>query len=140
HAELPDRVVIDVTERTPALVWQAAGQTLLIDKRGNVLISADAPDLPYIAADSAAPPIASAIPAERVAAAMALSQALGAAMSVLAWTQDNGFVATLADQRQIIFGPAERVPAKLAVVSAVLQGNETWKLLDVREPDRPYFK
>lgn len=48
---LPDTLVVDIVERTPAAVWQYQGALKLIDKDGVVLedVSADAmPDLPLL--------------------------------------------------------------------------------------------
>ncbi len=48
---LPDRLLIHITEREPAAVWQANGQLTLIDAEGRLLAPVDAanmPDLPLV--------------------------------------------------------------------------------------------
>ncbi|MBR0551135.1 cell division protein FtsQ/DivIB [Stakelama marina] len=53
---LPDTLVIDIVERTPAAIWQNNGQLMLIDEHGVLLepVSPDAmPDLPLVIGDGA---------------------------------------------------------------------------------------
>lgn len=49
---LPDRLIVNVTERKPAAVWQQGGRTALIDKTGRVLAylaGSNLPPLPRVA-------------------------------------------------------------------------------------------
>jgi cell division protein FtsQ len=140
HTELPDRVVIEVVERTPVLTWQAADRAVLLDARGYVLLAGDAATLPRLVVADAAPAIGSSVPPERVSAALAIAAALGAQASELRWSDTDGFSATLADGRIVLLGDAGRVPLKLAALTAMLQQPDDWSLLDVSEPDRPYYK
>jgi hypothetical protein len=51
----------------------------------------------------------------------------------------QGITLRLADKREIIFGGADRIPEKLAVLEAILtQLDADWSMLDLTEPDRPY--
>lgn len=53
---LPDTLVVDITERVPAAIWQHNGQLMLIDEAGVLLeeVSADAmPALPLVIGDGA---------------------------------------------------------------------------------------
>jgi cell division protein FtsQ len=140
HTELPDRVVIDVVERTPVLTWQAADRTVLLDARGHVLLAGDAATLPRLVVEDTAPEVGDSMPVERVGAALAIADALGAQASELRWSDTDGFSATFADGRIVLLGDAGRVPLKLAVLTAILQQPDDWSLLDVSEPDRPYYK
>src|SRR3546814_7175157 len=48
---LPDTLVVDIVERTPAAIWQHNGKLSLIDKKGVVLepvTVATMPDLPLV--------------------------------------------------------------------------------------------
>src|SRR3546814_10861924 len=48
---LPDTLVVDIVERTPAAIWQHNGRLSLIDKKGVVLepvTVATMPDLPLV--------------------------------------------------------------------------------------------
>jgi hypothetical protein len=113
---------------------------LLVDARGNVLWTGAVEGLPRVIVEDDAPPAGGAVPAERIAASTAVSAALGERLSSLTWTADDGLVAELSDGRRVIFGAAEQMPLKLAVVEAVLSQPEDWTLLDAREPDRPYVQ
>ena len=140
QTEWPDRVVILVVERTPALAWEADGRTLLVDARGHVLIERDAGELPRLAVDGAAPEAGDSVPIERVTAALAIANQLVGQTSELRWSDAEGFTATLMNGRTVKLGDAARVPLKLAALSAILQRTDVWTLLDVSEPDRPYYK
>lgn len=53
---LPDTLVVDIVERTPAAIWQNNGQLMLIDASGTLLepVSAEAmPSLPLVIGDGA---------------------------------------------------------------------------------------
>ncbi len=53
---LPDTLVVDIVERTPAAIWQHNGQLMLIDAQGTLLepVSAEAmPSLPLVIGDGA---------------------------------------------------------------------------------------
>ncbi len=68
---LPDRLIVSVTERNPAAVWQQDGRTALIDKTGRVLAylaGANLPALPRVAglgAPAAIGPLLSALEPHR---------------------------------------------------------------------------
>lgn len=140
HAELPDRVVIEVVERTPALAWQAGGETLLVDARGHVLATGAPGALPTIATAGPAPALGATLPVARVTAALAIAAALQGQAQQLRWSDADGFVATLSGNRTLQLGDETDVPRKLAAAQAVLAASGNWTLLDVSEPDRPYTR
>jgi hypothetical protein len=122
------------------LVWLAPDRSVLLDARGHVLIQGAGPELPSLVVDDAAPAVGSSVPVEQVSAAVALSDALGQLVSELRWSDADGFSATLSDGRVVKLGDAGRVPLKMATLTALLQQPDAWSLLDVSEPDRPYYK
>lgn len=140
RAKLPDQVVIAVTERVPVAVWSVGGQLLLVDVRGNVLAAGDDLGLPHVTADGTAPAVGSAVPAETVAASVAIQRALGERLHELQFAAGDGLIAHLDSGHRVIFGTAERLPAKLEVLDAVMQHSNDWILLDLRDPDRPYYR
>lgn len=140
RTRFPDEVVISVVERTPVAVWQAGAQAFLIDARGNVLAERPGSDLPLVIIEGDPPVVGGTVPAERVAAVIAVRESLAEDLQELNWSATEGLVARLNDRRTIILGDAARMPLKLAVYGEVARLPEPWSLLDLREPDRPYFK
>jgi cell division protein FtsQ len=136
----PDKVVISVVERTPVVVWQVGSQGFLVDAHGNVLAEQARDELPLVFVEGDPPAVGSALDPERVAAVIAVREALGSALEELRWSVADGLVARLDDKRVVILGDAERMPLKLAVYGEVARLTEPWALLDLREPDRPYMK
>ena len=136
----PDEVVISVVERTPVVLWQVGSRVFLIDARGNVLAEQPRDGLPGVIVEGEPPAVGGTVAAERVAAVIAVREALADALQELRWTETDGLVARLDDKRVIILGDSERLPLKLAVYGEVARLPEPWSLLDLREPDRPYYK
>lgn len=140
---LPDRVTIAVVEREPVATWQVGARAFLVDARGNVLREGAGAVLPGVVVEGDAPVVGGTVPAERVGAVVAVHAALGDRLDGLQWTTGDGLIARLANGRVVVFGDAERTPAKLAVLDAVLAqlpSSSNWSVLDLREPDRPYYK
>ena len=136
----PDEVVISVVERTPVVLWQVGSQAFLVDEHGNVLAEQSRDDLPLIVVEGDPPAIGAVIDPERVAAVIAVREALTGQIEELRWSADDGLVARLHDKRIVVLGNAERLPMKLAVYGEVARLQEPWSLLDLREPDRPYYE
>jgi cell division protein FtsQ len=139
-AAFPDRVEIVVVERVPVITWQVNGQAFLVDARGNVLLAGAAADLPSVVVEGDVPSVGGAVDQARVATVVAVREALSERLDDLRWTASDGLIARLANGRVVVFGAAERIPRKLAVLDTVLQDLESWTILDLREPDRPYYK
>ncbi len=142
RTSFPDKVTITVVERRPALAWQAGGQTWLLDRRGHVLTgSAPLPEgIPTVVSELEAPRVGDALDPAIVAAGVAAAETLGTVATEARWTRDDGLVATLRDGRTVIFGSPDRMPMKLAVYQTVVASGAAWQILDLREPDRPYYK
>jgi cell division septal protein FtsQ len=135
---LPDRVVIEVTEREPVLVWQATGSLLLIDRFGHVLATTGDSQLPRLIADGDAPIAGDRVSIAVVAAFLAVEQAFSDRAHTTHLTARDGLVIQLPDQQRVVLGDPDRIPMKLAVVAEFeRQGTAEWSLLDVREPSRP---
>jgi len=136
----PDEVVISVVERTPVVLWQVDSRAFLIDAYGNVLAEQVRDGLPLVIVEEDAPAIGATIDPERVAAVIAVRETLADRLEELRWVPGDGLVARLTDKRVVILGSAERLPLKLAVYDEVTRLTEPWSLLDLREPDRPYYE
>jgi cell division protein FtsQ len=140
RASFPDKVEIVVVERVPVVTWQVNGQAFLVDARGNVLLAGRAPDLPSAVVEGDTPVVGGAVDQARVATVVAVREALGDRLDELRWTASDGLIAQLANGRVVVFGDAERIPRKLAVLETVASSPASWSVLDLREPDRPYYK
>ena len=137
----PDEVIISVVERVPVAVWNVAGRAFLVDARGHVLSEATAPQLPVAIVEGDAPTVGDTLDPTRVAAVVAVQQALADELTSLEWTTANGLIVRLTNQRLVIFGDERAMPAKLAVLAELKRVNrDDWTVLDLREPDRPYYK
>jgi cell division protein FtsQ len=140
RTRFPDIVTITLIERTPVAVWQTNDGPYLLDSRGHVLAKAEAADLPSVRSDLDAPTVGDTIDSEDVAAVIAVRAAIGDQIAQLRWTAGDGLVANLRNGREVILGDPARMPMKLAVYQSVVGLNQEWGLLDLREPDRPYYK
>lgn len=142
RTSFPDKVTISVVERQPVLAWQVGGQTWLLDRRGHVLAgSAQVPDgLPTVISELDPPRVGDTLDPAMVASGVAASETLGTVATAMHWARDDGLVATLRDGRTVIFGSPDRMPMKLAVYQTVVASGADWQVLDLREPDRPYYK
>jgi len=137
----PDEVIITVVERIPAVVWSAAGRTFLVDARGYVLAESSNTTLPVVTIEGDAPEVGTRVDTREVAAVIAIRDALMPDLVSIERTARNGLVARLNGQQMVIFGDDGRIPAKLAVYGELIRQNRAdWTLLDLREPDRPYYE
>lgn len=141
HAELPDTVVVKVTERIPFLVWRTGSQSVLVDARGTVIANGDDASLPHVTQTSGtAPAPGDRVPADIVQAAAYLTKQMGSSLTALGYDDTNGLTAQLSDGRTVVLGSGSQIPLKMSVVSAALKMSEQWSRLDVREPDRPFYQ
>ena len=141
HAELPDRIVVRITERLPAIAWKTGDQSVLVDERGGVIATGDEATLPHVIQTSGDGPAPGAhVPADIVQAAIYLSKKLGSSLTALGYDANTGLTAQLSGGRTVVIGSGDRIPLKLSVVSAALKMSERWSTLDVREPDRPFYQ
>jgi cell division protein FtsQ len=139
--ETPDSLIVTLTERVPAAVWTDGQQSVLVDADGQVLFIGDDLALPRLAVTDPPPMPGEAVEARDVAAVAAIDAAFGDSLAVLRWSNDIGFSATLTDERVVVFGDAERTPLKVAALAAFVgHADVAWTVLDLSDPDRPYFR
>ncbi len=140
QTRFPDKVVITVDERTPVVVWRVGSQAFIIDEHGNVLAEQSRDGLPSVVDEGAPPAVGGTIPADRVAAVVAVRESMAQSLDTLTWTTADGLVARMTDKRVVVLGDTQRMPMKLAVYGEVARLQESWSLLDLREPDRPFYE
>lgn len=139
RTRFPGEVVVRVEERTPVIVWVTPGGAFRLDAAGRVLYAGDDPALPHVSAEVALQP-GDELSAATVQAALAITRTLGTALQSLSVSLVDGLTGTLRDGRIVVFGSTERTPEKLAVYQATAGAGLEWERLDLREPDRPYYK
>lgn len=140
ETRLPSRVVVTLTEREPVLVWNSANGPMLVDTYGQVMLGGSQAGLPTVDGDSIELQPGAAVPVERVTAVAAVQAQLGSTIDVIAWNERNGITVRLLDKRLIIFGEPDRFPLKLAVYQEMSTTEVEWSVLDLREPDRPFYE
>jgi cell division protein FtsQ len=139
RASLPDRVVVELIEREPAIVWQTGERAVLVDEYGWVLAEAETDDLPWVVElNGTLPSPGSHIDPGKVAAVIYLNDRLDGG-GVLEYDEHEGFQAYLEDQRVVTFGSPDELPVKLEVVAAINEQGNDWSRLDVRDPERPVY-
>lgn len=140
ETRLPSQVVVTLSERTPVLVWVTGQTSFLVDAHGKVMMQGTAPDLPGVESTGLELAPGGSIPAEQVAAVSAIQSEFGPQVDELTWNDRQGFVVRLDDKRMVILGEPERFPKKLAVYREFRATDAVWSVLDLREPDRPYYE
>lgn len=141
EVSVPPSLTIRVTERRPVIAWRTADGLLLIDEHGNVLAETGSSSLPQVAGQGNTLSPGDRIPAERVAAVRAIQNSLGSDAGTITWTRADGLVVERRDGRTVIFGDAGEFALKMAVYERVASDLDTsWSVLDIREPDRPYWQ
>jgi cell division septal protein FtsQ len=137
---LPSQVVVVLREREPAVVWITSDGAYLVDRHGRVMMSGVHDGLPAVESDSFELVPGDDVPAERIASVLAAHEALGTDVDALTWNQRNGLTARLQDKRIVIFGEPDRFPLKVAVFQEIRTRDFVWSVLDLREPNRPYYE
>ncbi|MGN6359555.1 MAG: cell division protein FtsQ/DivIB [Thermomicrobiales bacterium] len=155
HAEvslaLPDRLVVRVVERQPALVWQVGADRFLLDASGMV-IAENPPanfvqDVPGVTVhDLAAPVVGDRVDQGPVDASLAVARRagqFGLHATALDYTPATGLTLGLAGAPPVVIDSAARLDDKLAAVVVVLHDDPEhgrgWKVLNVTDPDRPFY-
>jgi cell division protein FtsQ len=138
--ELPDRVVVNVMEREPAIVWQTGDRAVLIDEHGWVLAEGESDDLPWVVElDGSLPAPGSHVDPGKIAAARYLSDQVGDS-GILEYSEGDGFQVYIGDEQVVLFGSPDELPVKMKVVSALSASSADWSWLDVRDPERPVYQ
>ncbi len=151
-SELPDRLVVRIGERRPALVWQVGDERFLLDDEGFV-IALDPPaetaqGLPRVAVrELPAPQLGGRVEATPLATALTIARRApdhGLVLAAIEYAPTEGMVLLLAADRdtpakRVIIGGDARLAEKLAAAGAILKGDQNWTTLNVTAPDRPFF-
>ncbi len=147
HTEAPDTIVVRVVERQSVLVWDAAGQSYLVDEAGDVLGQPDAtapPSLPHLQALAGIPiPTAGGrVSDDAIRAALALNQRLpteaGLTQAAVALDPAVGLVVQAGTWRAVL-GNDEHLGKKLALLKQLLR-QPPWVEADLRDPERPILR
>jgi hypothetical protein len=151
--ELPDRLVVRIAERQPALVWQIGDDRFLLDEGGFVIaqnpVADSTQNLPRVAVNGiAAPEIGGRVDPAPLGAALAIARHAadyGLTVNGIEYASPGGLtiVTTAGDQatggRRIVVGDNTRIDEKLAASAAVLKTDQNWTVLNVTDPERPFF-
>lgn len=133
---LPDKLVVNIVERTPAAVWQNHGQLTLIDRDGVLLepVSPEAiPDLPLVIGDGAN----RQAPAYR--ALLDAAPALRPLVKAATWVGNRRWNLTFETGETLVL--PEEAPRRALVKFAELDGAQTllgkgWLRFDMRDPTK----
>lgn len=146
----PDRIVIEVRERTPWATWEQAGTRYMVDRDGVVLGHGDAgPGAPVIVSAG----VYSLQPGDRVdyqaieAAADIYAQLparLGTTVVEVAYLPGKGVRVTTADGQVALLGDSSGISYKLAAWAAVAaearRQGLSYSLIDLRYGNRPVLQ
>lgn len=147
YTEAPDTIVVRIEERQAVLVWDAGGQSFLVDAAGDVLGQPDAsapPPLPHLQALAGTPiPVAGGrVSSDPIRATLALNERLPteAGLTQAAITLDPvvGLIVQTGTWRAVL-GNDEYLGKKLAVLKRLLQ-QPPWTEADLRDPERPVLR
>jgi hypothetical protein len=111
-----------------------------VDANGMVMKTGTLDGLPRVESTSLNLQPGSIVDPELVAAAAALEETLEAEVDLITWNQQTGFTVQLRNDRLVMFGSPERFPRKLVIYQEMRTAPLSWRVLDLREPDRPYFE
>lgn len=141
---LPNDVQIAIQERTPVAVWQAGGQSLLVDASGTLyrprgdatqyLVVHDLRDTPIKPGDTVDDAVVQAVGA--LAAAVPERTAFD-------WSPAEGLSFVSDEGWRVNFGDQTRMDVKVAAYQAFrsqVQSEQKILMLDLSNPERPYFQ
>lgn len=154
--ELPNRVVIHVQERRPAVVWVIGDGTPLLASDDHVVVGNASTLDGFVTIFDRGPmtdslKIGAPMPVHKADAAdtaqqifVALPAATGLQLRQLEWAPDNGITAITVAGQRIEFGTGEQLEDKIKIVQALVQQNyarnQRWSILDVRSIERPSIR
>jgi cell division protein FtsQ len=156
ETQLPNKVIIHVLERRPAVVWVIGDGTPLLASDDHVVVGT-APTLDgYVTIFDRGPmsdslKIGLPMPVNKADAAdiaqqiyLTLPQATGLQLRQLEWAPDDGISAITATGQRIEFGTGDKLDQQIKIVQSVVlqstQKGQDWTVLDVRSVDRPSVK
>jgi len=145
---LPNTLEVMVSERSPAVVWETAGRSVLTDAEGLALRGGSRDDLPVVhAPEGPTPDPGGRVDLDTVRMAEALAPRLaseGLAGGQLEYRPSYGATLILADSARLAIGTGDGLEDKLAAYRAIRsyldQNRTTAQFIDVRFLERPYFR
>ncbi len=151
--ELPDRLVVRLVERQPALVWQLGEDRYLLDGGGFVIAKTPATEpsqaLPQIVVRAGDPPIVGGrVDMTILQAALTIARRAseyGVTVGRIEYAPATGLTvitpgsAGAAGGRSIVIGSSARLEEKLSVAGEVIRTEQSWAILNATDPDRPFF-
>jgi cell division septal protein FtsQ len=136
----PGAASVEVVERRPVMIVQRDGRNMLVASGGQVMAPAGDEQLPTLVVSGEPQGAAETVPPDVVAAIQSIAAVHGPSAR-LSWDADDGLALVTEEGQRVIFGEAEAIEAKLAVLAAVdEQVDDDWSELDLREPTRPAFR
>lgn len=147
--ELPGQLRVALWERQGVLVWTAGDTSALVDENGNVLLlNPDAGmaghGVQVNAQKEPAPLVGQTVDTRAVRGALTLAEGLRGttrlATSRIEYQASDGLILVLDGGRRAIVGDGSRVAEKLVVLERLIDTTTRWTTLDLRDPDRPYFR
>ncbi len=156
ETRLPNRVIIRVQERRPAVVWVLGDGTPLLASDDHVVVGLASTLNGYVTifdrSTSTTPTdtlkIGAPMPVHKADAAdtaqqiyLTLPATTGLQLRQMEWAPDNGITAITATGQRIEFGTGENLDAQTKIIQALVQqsaaNNRQWTTLDVRSVERP---
>ena len=150
---MPDRLVVRLVERQPAFVWQLGEERYLLDSGGFVIAKDPAAEtsqpLPQIVVREGDPPtIGERVDTVVLQAALTIarrSAEYGVTVGRIEYAPASGLTvitpgsAGAGGGRSIVIGSSARLEEKLSVAGEVIRTEQSWTILNVTDPDRPFF-
>ena len=148
--ELPDHVVVQVSEREPVAIWVTGDVPFLVDREGVVLAARAASRPLTIVRDAVNQPVqpGQRVPADPINTATRLDGLLASAFGPqerqFVSSPDTGLQVLQAVGPRLIVGDGTQLEWKISTIEAISRHLEktrvTAELIDVRFGDRPYFR
>jgi cell division septal protein FtsQ len=143
--ELPNRLVIEITDQEPQIIWEARGNRYLVDGQGEVIKAATGAGrfLLIVDPDPKADPLA---PGKRldkraITTVQQLELQLPNQVKSYEWAANVGITVVSNDGWRAIIGWDDNLDAKLQVLRATVaqlaERKEVLRSTDVRNPERP---
>lgn len=142
---LPAQVVIEVTERTPELLWQSGATTWWVDQEGTIVPPKGDTQgmLRIVDADQQAMEVGYQIDLTIIKGAQIL-QLLVPGLSQIQHSREHGLTVATAQGWPVYLGDGSEMKQKLvsltAVIAHILETQITPLYIDMRDPLRPVYK
>jgi cell division septal protein FtsQ len=143
--ELPNRVVIEITDQEPQIIWEARGARYLVDAQGEAIKPATGAGRfllitdPNPAAESLA--TGKRVDKRAIATVQQLETLLSGQVKSYEWAANIGVSVVMNEGWRAIIGWDDDLQVKVDVMKAAArsatQRQETLKSVDVRTPERP---